>query len=323
MRLGRLRFEPHYLAIQYFYVEKHWSIHWMCRQLGLTKAAYYKWLHRTVPEAEQENIRLAQLLQEYDEKFNHILGYRRMTAWINHFNRTYFSKNRIHRIMKAIGIRSFIRKKQKKYLHSTPEATAENLMKRDFNATRPNEKWATDVTEFKWYEGTVVHKLYLSAILDLYDRSVVSYVLSRRNDSKLVFDTFDQATAANPGAKPLFHSDRGFQYTSKVFQMKLRAQEMEQSMSRVGHCIDNCPTEGFWGTVKAEMFYLYQFKDEASLRAAIEQYIHFYNYERLQERFDSRTPMEVRSAALNTDVPAQYPIPENKRIKKYKATFAA
>jgi transposase InsO family protein len=263
--LGRLRFEPHYLAIRYFYVEKHWSIHWMCRQLSLTKAAYYKWLHRTVPETEQENIRLAQLIREYDEKFNHILGYRRMTAWINHFNRTHFSRNRIHRIMKAIRIHSFIRKNQKKYLHSTPEATAENLMKRDFNAAKPNEKWATDVTEFKWYEGTVVHKLYLSVILDLYDRSVVSYVLSRRNDNKLVFDTFDQATAANPDAKPLFHSDWGFQYTSKVFQMKLRTQEMEQSMSRVGHCIDNGPTEGFWGIIKTEMYQMYEITGEVSM----------------------------------------------------------
>lgn len=295
----------------------------MCRQLNITKAAYYKWLHRTVPQAEQENIQLAELVREYDEKFNHILGYRRMRAWINHFNGTFYSKNRIRRIMKALNIHSVIRRKQKKYSYVSPEASAENVLKRDFNATKPNEKWATDVTEFKWYEGPVVHKLYLSAILDLYDRSVVAYLLSGRNDNKLVFDTFDRAVVANPIAKPLFHSDRGFQYTSKVFQMKLREQQMEQSMSRVGHCIDNCPTEGFWGIVKAELFNLCKFTDEASLRTSIDKYIHFYNYERLQERFDNRAPMEVRAAALETDSPAQYPILENKRILKYKAKFAA
>jgi putative transposase len=323
VRLGRLRFESKYLAIQHFHKEKKWSIRWMCRQLNLAKASYYKWTHRAVPKAEQENIQIAELVREYDDKLNHILGYRRMTAWINHFNQTSYSKNRIHRIMKTLNIHSVIRRKQRKYSYASPETIAENILKRDFNATKPNEKWVTDVTEFKWYEGPIVHKMYLSAIVDLYDRSVVAYALKNRNDNKLVFDTFDRAVAANPEAKPLFHSDRGFQYTSKVFQMKLREQQMEQSMSRVGHCLDNCPTEGFWGIIKAEMFNLNKFEGDATLRTAIDQYMHFYNYERLQERFGNRTPMEVRVAALGTDSPAQYPIFENKRILKYKAKFVA
>ena len=127
----------------------------MCRQLGIARASYYKWIHREVPEAEQENIRLAGLVSEYDERFGHILGYRRMTLGINHFNGTHYSRNRIHRIMRAIHIRSAIRKQPPKYKWSTPERTAENLLKRDFYASRPNEKWVTDVTEFKWYDGPV------------------------------------------------------------------------------------------------------------------------------------------------------------------------
>ena len=241
----------------------------MCRQLGVTRAAYYKWLARDIPEGEKENETIAQLIREYDDRFNHILGYRRMTDWINRLNSTNYSRNRIHRIMKELKIHSVIRRKKKKYADSTPEATAENTLSRDFNAERPNQKWATDVTEFKWYEGPVVHKLYLSAILDLYDRSIVAYVVSAKNDNKLVFDTFEQAILANPDAHPLFHSDRGFQYTSKVFQFKLSQQAMEQSMSRVGHCIDNCPTEGFWGILKAEMYYLAKFSTEVELRAAM------------------------------------------------------
>ncbi len=295
----------------------------MCRELGISKAAYYKWLHRSVPQAEQDNLILAELIREYDEQYNHILGYRRMTAWINRLNGTHFSKNRIHRVMKAIGVHSVIRKQPRKYKKSTPEQTAENVLKRDFNASRPNEKWVTDVTEFKWYDGSVCHKLYLSAILDLYDRSVVAHVISRRNNNSLVFKTFDKATANNPEAKPIFHSDRGFQYTGRMFQTKLSNQGMEQSMSRVGHCIDNGPTEGFWGIIKSEMYYLQTFKDEKSLRSSIDRYIHFYNYERFQERFATRTPMEVRTEALNSSNPALYPIPENKRIEQYKAKFAA
>ena len=139
----------------------------MCRQLGITRAAYYKWLARDIPETEKENETIAHLIREYDDRFNHILGYRRMTDWINRLNDTRYGRNRIHRIMKELNIHSVIRRKKKKYAYSTPEATAENTLSRDFNAERPNQKWATDVTEFKWYEGPVVHKLYLSAILDL------------------------------------------------------------------------------------------------------------------------------------------------------------
>ena len=295
----------------------------MCQQLDITRAAYYKWLHRRIPEAEQENILLAQLIREYDDRFNHILGYRRMALYINRLNNKHYSKNRIHRIMKVINIHSVIRRKRKKYQSAASEATAENILNRDFYAKAPNEKWATDVTEFKWYEGPVIHKLYLSAILDLYDLTPVSWAVSRRNDNKLVLDTFEQAIQNNPDAKPIFHSDRGFQYTSRVFQGNLQKQGMTQSMSRVGHCIDNGPTENFWGIVKSEMYYPNTFTDEDSLRNAIADYMSFYSNERIQERFKGKTPAEVRAEALVTDTPAQYPIPVNKRIQKYKARYAA
>ena len=323
MRLGKVRFESKYIAIRYFYEEKHWSIRWMCQQLDITRAAYYKWLHRDIPVAEQENILIAQLVREYDDRFNHILGYRRMTLYINRLNNKHYSKNRIHRIMQAINIHSVIRRKRKKYQTSTPETTAENILNRDFYAKAPNEKWATDVTEFKWYEGYTVRKIYLSAILDLYDLSPVAWEISGRNDNKLVLDTFAQAIQNNPDAKPIFHSDRGFQYTSKIFQSKLQEQGMTQSMSRVGHCIDNGPTENFWGIVKSEMYYQNTFTDEASLRTAIADYMAFYCTERIQARFNGKTPAEVRAEALTADVPEQYPIPENKRIQKYKARYAA
>ena len=169
----------------------------------------------------------------------------------------------------------------------------------------------------------MVHKLYLSAILDLYDLTPVSWVVSRRNDNKLVLDTFEQAIQNNPDAKPIFHSDRGFQYTSRVFQGNLQKQGMTQSMSRVGHCIDNGPTENFWGIVKSEMYYPNTFTDEDSLRNAIADYMSFYSNERIQERFKGKTPAEVRAEALITDTPAQYPILVNKRIQKYKARYAA
>lgn len=313
MRLGKVRHESKYLAIEYFHTEKNWSIGWMCKHLEVARAAYYKWLHRETPEDEMENIKLAELIKEYDERFSHILGYRRMTSWINHFNQTKYSKNRVHRIMKKLGIHSVIRKKKKKYRNANADETTQNILQRDFYATAPNQKWATDVTEFK-VPGKK-KKLYLSAIIDLYDRYPVSYAVSARNDNKLVFKTFDKAIALNPCAKPIFHSDRGFQYTSKMFKKKLVKQEMRQSMSRVGHCIDNGPTEGFWGIIKAEMYQMYEITDESSLRFAIKDYIRFYSEERPQDRYCCKTPLEVRQEALKSDIPVEYPIPENKRIK--------
>ena len=293
----------------------------MCKQLEVSRAAYYKWLHRKIPKQEQENMELAELIKEYDERFNHILGYRRMTSWINHFNHTNYSKKRVHRIMKKLGIHAVIRKKKRKYTSSKPEAVAENKLNRDFNATAPNEKWVTDVTEFK-IPGEK-KKLYLSAILDLYDRYPVAYVIGTRNNNQLVFKTFDKAIAANPDAKPLFHSDRGFQYTSKIFQRKLKEQEMEQSMSRVGHCIDNGPTEGFWGIIKSEMYQMCDITNETTLRSAIHKYMQFYSEERPQDRYQCKTPLEVRNEALFSKNPIAYPIAENKRIKKYKEKWAA
>ena len=295
----------------------------MCKHLGVTRAAYYKWLKRTAPEAEKENKIIAQLILEYDDRFQHILGYRRMTDWINRLNGTHYSRNRIHRIMKELNVHSIIRRKKKKYMTTSPEATAENILNRDFNAEIPNQKWATDVTEFKWYEEGKIRKLYLSAILDLYDRSVVSYSISSRNDNFLVFDTFNKAIRSNPDAKPIFHSDRGFQYTSRVFQTKLMNQGMTPSASRVGHCIDNGPAEGFWGIVKAEMYYLRRFESKTDLIQSIQDFIQYYNEGRFQARFGFKAPNEVRREALASEEPIQYPIPENKRIQRYKERYTA
>ena len=157
----------------------------------------------------------------------------------------------------------------------------------------------------------------------MYDRYPVSFVMSLRNDNNLVFKTFEKAIASNLNAKPIFHSDRGYQYTSKVFQNKIKKHEMEQSMPRVGHCIDNGPIEGFWGIIKTEMYQLYEITDEASLRYAIKDYIRFYTEERPQDRYKCKTPLEVRTEVLITDNPIEYPIPKNKRIEKYKEKWCA
>lgn len=256
---------------------------------------------------------------EFDEKHKHTLGYRRMRNYINREKNKNYSKKRIHRLMKLLGVKSVIRRKKNTYKPSKPEAVAENILARDFAATRPNEKWVTDVTEFKIPETS--KKLYLSAIIDLYDRSIIAHMLSNRNDNVLVFETYKRAIAANPDAKPILHSDRGFQYTSPAFQSMLKAQGMVQSMSRVSRCIDNGPTEGFWGIIKSEMYYVESHETEEDLRQAIEDYIYYYNHGRYQERYNNLAPLEVRAAALASEQPQQYPIPVNKKIAAYWASI--
>ncbi len=321
MRLGRQRMESEYLTIQYYNKEENWNIAWMCRQFGIARASYYKWTHREIPEDEQENRQIEEWIREYGERFGHILGYRRITLWINRFKGTNYNAKRIYRIMRIMGERSVIRQKGKKRKPGSGPCVAENKLGRDFNALRPNEKWATDISEFKIPKSR--KKLYLSVILDLYDRTPVSYVISNSNNNQLVFDTVDKAIRANPRAAPLLHSDRGFQYTSREFQMKLIEYGLDPSMSRPKRCIDNGPMEGFWGIIKTEMYCMYEIYDEKSLRDAILNFILFYRRGRPQERFGGRTPAEVRAEALRKAEPPSYPILENKRIQKYKEKWAA
>lgn len=288
----------------------------MCRKLNICRASYYKWLNRSIPDQEQEDIEISKDIQEYHLKFHGILGYRRMTDWINRDKNKNYKRKRIRRIMHIVGIRSSIRRTRHCCTVSNKkDAKAENILNRNFEASAPNQKWTTDVSEFK-IPGSY-EKLYLSTFLDLYDRSVIAWVISDHNDNKLVNDTFKEAIKANPEATPLFHSDRGFQYTSPLFRKRLADQGMTQSMSRTACCIDNGPQEAFWGIIKSEMPKLFPYHDRETLIKSIGRYIEFYNHERYQERYNTKTPMEVRKEALEAKEPTFYPIPINPRIVKY------
>lgn len=295
--MGEVKQEPSYLAIQYLQDTKNYPISKLCAALHIPRCSYYKWLKRDKNRNELLNEQIIEWIKALYIEQNGILGYRQMTIAINRNHQTHFNKKRIRRLMRALQLQSVCRKKRSNYTPSTPEVTAENILNRDFHADKPNEKWLTDVTEFKWYSGQEVHKLYLSAILDLYDRRIVAYKIGSSNNNKLVFDTFDEAVENNPNAHPLFHTDRGFQYTSKIFRARLESAKMVQSMSRVGRCIDNGPMEGFWGLLKSEMYYLRKFTDEQELISAIEHYIYFYNTKRYQKRLHCMTPMEFHAVA--------------------------
>ncbi len=228
------------------------------------------------------------------EELEGIYGYRRMMMHINRKLGQSFNHKRYYRLMRVVGLQSVIRRKKKRYKPFNPEHVAENVLNREFKAENPNEKWVTDVTEFK-YGST--KKAYLSAILDLYDGSIVSYVLGHSNNNLLVFKTLDLATEQLGRSRLLLHSDRGFQYTSHGFKRRIDEAGITQSMSRVGRCIDNGPMESFWGTLKSEKYYLHKYETFEELSQAIEQYIHFYNHDRYQKRLNGLSPIEYRAKA--------------------------
>lgn len=147
-------------------------------------------------------------------------------------------------------------------------------------------------------KGLPIQKLYLCAILDLYDNSIIAFEISKRNDNQLVFNTLRKAIRKHPNATPLIHSDRGYQYTYYGFKRMLEAQGMEQSMSRVGKCIDNGPMENFWGILKSERYYLADsYETYGELKEDIGNYIKYYNNDRYQKRLNSMSPLEYRQHA--------------------------
>jgi putative transposase len=219
-----------------------------------------------------------------------------MTTKLNREHNLHVNHKRIYRLMKILNLKSVCRRKRKNYIKSAPEITAENVLNREFYADGFGQKWLTDVTEMKY---GLESKAYLSAILDLGDKSIVSFVLGRSNNNELVFRTFDIAHHEYPDAKPIFHSDRGYQYTTRTFKKKLDDASMIQSMSRVSRCIDNGPMEAFWGMLKSEMYYLKKFNSYDELEAAVINYIDYYNNHRYQKRLDCMTPMEYRQYLLN------------------------
>nr|WP_278247637.1 IS3 family transposase [Clostridium botulinum] len=280
-----------YIAIQELHDEKAFPIIELCEFASIARSAYYKWLNRNESSNEQFNQELLPLIKNAYEEKQGILGYRQMTIKLNREHEFHVNSKRIYRFMSILNLKSVCRKKKKNYKKTTPQVTAENTLNRNFNSDKFGEKWLTDVTEMKYGIGG---KAYLSAILDLADKSIVSFVIGHSNNNTLVFKTFDIAHEQHPDAKPLFHSDRGFQYTSKNFKKKLDDADMTQSMSRVSRCIDNGPMEAFWGMLKSEMYYLRKFNSYSELESVITDYINYYNNQRYQKRLKCMTPLEYR-----------------------------
>lgn len=299
MGLGLTKNLSLYIVVKELSSGKKYSINELCALAGISRSAYYKWVNRQQPFDELLNEKIADIVKKIHVDHPD-MGYRRLRDELEKKYCIPVNDKRVLRICRNCQIKSTIKYRSNGCTVSSkhPEYVAENVLGRKFKAERPNEKWLTDVTEFKYYLGEEKHKVYLSAIIDLYDRRIVSYAIGDSNNNALVFDTFDKAVAMEPDAHPLFHSDRGFQYTTNIFRQKLVDAGMNQSMSRVGKCIDNGPMEGFWGILKREKYYGRRFRDRKSLALMIEDYIDYYNNKRLQRNLGVMTPMEKHTEYL-------------------------
>lgn len=309
-----------YKTIRYYHEKKNWSIQWMCSFFKIARASYYKWTHRKVTDREKRDAQILEVIQAVAEANNGLFGANDMYGYINNqldvFERPVYYKT-VFRLMSVNHLHT-ARPRYKKYhwKKSTPEITAENTLNRQFDVGEINKVWCNDITEVT--APGVPQKAYLSTILDLGDRFPVAWTVSRRNDTALVESSLDKAVGAYPVAHPLFHSDRGFQYTRQPFGTKLKRLGMKQSMSRVSRCIDNGPMEGFQGIIKEMVPILYpNISNYNELVEAINGTIEYYIYECPQRRYGYKTPHQVRCEALASNGEAPYPIKQNSRYIRF------
>ncbi len=222
-------------------------------------------------------------------------GYRRITLEMR--NRGYIINHKtVLRLMKLMGLQSIQRPKRRyNSYQGTIGKIADNLLKRDFKANKPNEKWATDVTEFKVDN----HKLYLSPIIDLFNGEIVSYNLSRRPVFAQVVDMLEKAFNKIPdNTNLILHSDQGWQYQMKQYQYLLSQKGIRQSMSRKGNCLDNSVMENFFGLLKQEIYYGVMYYSFDELKSAIERFIKYYNEQRIKERLGWLSPVQYRLSKM-------------------------
>jgi putative transposase len=222
-------------------------------------------------------------------------GYRRITAVIRREG-ILINHKTVQRLMVVMRLKSLVRVKKYRAYHGEVGRAAPNRLKQKFEATRPNQKWVTDVTEFR----VGVEKLYLSPILDLYNGEIVSYEVARSPAFRMIGTMLQKAfMRLGPADRPILHSDQGWQYRMPLYRRTLRQRDVKQSMSRRGNCLDNAVMESFFGTLKAEFYHTNSFRDVDEVASGLRRYIRYYNHERIRLKLGGLSPVEFRSAGAS------------------------
>lgn len=274
-----------YAAI-YANKDKH-SISYMCKYFEVSRSGYYSWLKRKDSTDKDEVI--AELIMQCQNQTKSTYGYRRVKIWLLRETGLIINHKAVLRIMRKYNLLSEIRRPRPLYQRRQQFKVYADKLKRDFTADKPNQKWVTDISYIHTKQGVI----YLSMIKDLFDNFIVAYDMATVQDNALVYRTVKKAKE-KVADELILHSDQGFQYTSHGYMKLSQEYSILPSMSRAGTPLDNAPAENFFGILKTECIYRHKIQTFDEARKLIDDYIHFYNYERIQTKTQS-TPYELRS----------------------------
>lgn len=222
-------------------------------------------------------------------------GYRRVREVLASKHGLHLSGKTVLRLMREESRFCQVRRKKYRSFKGEVGLAAPNVLARDFVAAGPNEKWATDVTEFK----VLGQKQYFSPVIDLFNGEVVSYELASKPVLSLVTNMLDKAfVRLEPGQKPILHSDQGWHYRHEHYQQTLRKRGLKQSMSRKGNCLDNAVAENFFGHLKEEFLRQRTFTSMNQFRTELDAYIHWFNNDRIRLKLKGLSPVNYRTQPL-------------------------
>lgn len=221
-------------------------------------------------------------------------GYRRITMEL-HNRSIRINHKTVERLMRKHEIKCQVRLKKYRSYRGQEGKIAPNILGRDFAAASPNSKWVTDVTEFALFG----QKRYLSPILDLYNGEIISYIISERHNLLMVTNMLEKAVKNIAGRPDLvLHSDQGWHYQHAIYQNRLRQTGITQSMSRKGNCLDNAVMENFFGLLKSELIYLMKFSSIEHFESELNDYIYYYNNNRIKTKLKGLSPVMFRTQSL-------------------------
>jgi transposase InsO family protein len=261
----------------------------LLNQTNMARSSFYYYQkHNKLPDKYKD---IKELIKSIYHKNKGRYGYRRITDELQNKG-IIINHKTVLRLMKLLGLKSIIRIKKYKSYKGEQGKIAPNILERNFKAQAPNQKWATDITEF----NVSGQKLYLSPIIDLYNQEIISYELTERPVFNQVVTMLKKAFKKIPNNTNLtLHSDQGWQYQMKQYQYLLKEKGILQSMSRKGNCLDNAIIENFFGILKFEMFYTQKFKSIEELKKEIKEYINYYNNERIKSNLNKMSPIKYRA----------------------------
>lgn len=269
-----------------------YSVEAMCKVFEVSRSGYYAWRGRQGQENRDQQ--LLDLIAECQEKCRQTYGCRRVRRWLERFKHRHVNIKAVRRIMRKYDLMSVIRRRKPYTVYKQAIHKYTNELKRQFTQPAPNRFWVTDITYIHTSKGFV----YMCAVVDLFDRMVLAYRIGSDMTTSLVTDTIRDALEKEKVAVGLaLHSDQGSQYTSREYFDLVTLYHINPSMSTPGCPYDNAIMENFFGTLKVECLHRMKFADRDDVQSAVDEYVHFYNFERIDLKNGS-TPFEIRSKAV-------------------------